>query len=236
MVTQFSKLADLVRADVHAYKEVALTAFSLHPTKERFDKLVELAAAVGEIATESDGEQVGSPWAILGLPKCLIMDIFNVARYCRWDLLTWREGWTHLEPLCQKYMAEKDEMTSVTEELNFVKVDYSRVKNMPRPERNPFWGIEGEPRRSRGEWPRKKRRVLLRQQNPKNFRRRDESNLNRKESKDHLIESSVKRFVFHFFFSPAHLINLFLFPVKFGSNTDTPRKRKIDSVTIILSI
>ena len=113
---------------------MALTAFSFHPIKERFDKLVELAAAVDKIATESDGEQVGSPWAILGLPKCLIMDIFNVARYCRWDLLTWREGWTHLEPLCQKYMAEKDEMTSVTEELNFVKVDYSRFKNMPRPE------------------------------------------------------------------------------------------------------
>ena len=114
LATQFSKLADLVRADVHAYKEVALTAFSLHPTKERFDKLVELAAAVGEIATESDGEQVGSLGAILGLPKFLIMDIFNVARYCRWDLLTWREGWTHLKPLCQKYMAEKDEMTYKT--------------------------------------------------------------------------------------------------------------------------
>lgn len=41
-------------------------------------------------------------------------------------------------------------MTSVTEELNFVKVDYSRFKNMPRSESDPFWGIEEgkeEPRR-----------------------------------------------------------------------------------------
>ena len=40
----FSKLAELVRANVRICREIALTAFSLHPTKERFDKLVELAA------------------------------------------------------------------------------------------------------------------------------------------------------------------------------------------------
>ena len=63
----FSRLAELVLADIRICKEMVLAAFSLHPTKERFDKLVELAAAsqstkdrstsstVREETTESNG-------------------------------------------------------------------------------------------------------------------------------------------------------------------------------------
>ena len=163
LATQFSKLADLVRADVQICKEVALTAFSLHPTKERFEKLVELAVlplktaptsasgavVEGEIGSgkvgssvEEDAKQETTTSASLGVPESVIEDIVTVVGNCRWDVLTWRKGWAHLEPLCQRYMAEQDKMTSVTKELNFLEIDYSRFKDIPRPERGQFWGIE----------------------------------------------------------------------------------------------
>ena len=163
LATQFSKLSDLVRADVQICKEVALTAFSLHPTKERFEKLVELAVlplktaptsasgavVEGEIGSgkvgssvEEDAKQETTTSASLGVPESVIEDIVTVVGNCRWDVLTWRKGWAHLEPLCQRYMAEQDKMTSVTKELNFLEIDYSRFKDIPRPERGQFWGIE----------------------------------------------------------------------------------------------
>ncbi len=54
LATEFSKLAELVRANVRICKEVALTAFSLHPTPDRFDKLVELAALPLEQAIKTE--------------------------------------------------------------------------------------------------------------------------------------------------------------------------------------
>ena len=46
LAKQISKLADLVRTSIGICKEVALTAFSLDPTQERFDNLVELATKI----------------------------------------------------------------------------------------------------------------------------------------------------------------------------------------------
>ena len=45
-----SKLGELVRSNIVICKEVALTAFSLQPTKERFDKLVELAGEIDKVS------------------------------------------------------------------------------------------------------------------------------------------------------------------------------------------
>jgi hypothetical protein len=39
-------------------------------------------------------------------------------------------------------MADQENMRSVTKELLFLKIDYNRFKDMPRPERDEFWGIE----------------------------------------------------------------------------------------------
>jgi hypothetical protein len=39
-------------------------------------------------------------------------------------------------------MNDKETMRSVTNELNFLKIDYSQFKDMPRPERGVYWGIE----------------------------------------------------------------------------------------------
>ena len=234
LATEFSKLAELVRANIRICKEVALTAFSLHPTKERFDKLVELAAlpleqafktepastcTMGELSLPSPsvaisdltqavkechsrGAVVGEPppggdiasgsgcssstlasvkealedadsgvdlsdvtngagelgvaspsqddettysnsaAASLGVSESVIQDLVNVVSSCRWDVLTWKKGWTDLETLCQRYMAEQEKMRSVTEELNFLNIDYSQFKDRPRPERDEFWGIE----------------------------------------------------------------------------------------------
>lgn len=44
LATAFSSLADLVAANVRICRECALTAFSLHPTQERLERLTELAA------------------------------------------------------------------------------------------------------------------------------------------------------------------------------------------------
>ena len=161
MATQFSKLADLVRADIHIYKEVTLTAFSLHPTQERFEKLFELAAlpletapasasgAEGEIASghvgssvEEDAKQETTTSISLGVPESVIEDIVTVVGNCRWDVLTWRKDWTHLEPLCQGYMAEQDKMPSVTKAIHLTETDFNRFKNIPRQERGQFWGSE----------------------------------------------------------------------------------------------
>ncbi|XP_046636432.1 mucin-17-like isoform X4 [Daphnia pulicaria] len=243
----FSKLAELVRVNVRICREIALTAFSLHPTKERFDKLVELAAltleqglkletvaAIGEgpsssititdynqaimehgrgavvgepppgsgggpgggftnggrsreeneslnltftsvkealedadsgvdlsdITTNGIGEQeIRSPSTLsqeeetqspysdsaadtLGVSKAVINDLASVVHSVRWDVLTWKIGWEQLKPLCRRYMADQENMRSVTKELLFLKIDYNRFKDMPRPERDEFWGIE----------------------------------------------------------------------------------------------
>ncbi|XP_059353017.1 mucin-5AC-like [Daphnia carinata] len=241
----FSKLAELVRANVRICREIALTAFSLHPTKERYDKLVELAALtlengfklesvattgakpsssltitdygqaimehgrgavvgepppgsgggpgggvandeardeseclnstfvsvkdaledadsgvdlnditngigeqeIGSPSTLSQEEETQSPYsdsaaATLGVSKAVINDLASVVHSVRWDVLTWKIGWEQLKPLCRRYMADQENMRSVTKELLFLKIDYNRFKDMPRPERDEFWGIE----------------------------------------------------------------------------------------------
>ncbi|KZS10908.1 Uncharacterized protein APZ42_024539 [Daphnia magna] len=241
----FSKLAELVRANVRICREIALTAFSLHPTKERYDKLVELAALtiehgfklesvattggepsssltitdfsqaimehghgavvgepppgsgggpgggitndeardeseslnstfvsvkealedadsgvdlnditngigeqeIGSPSTLSQEEETQSPYsdsaaAILGVSKAVINDLASVVHSVRWDVLTWKIGWEQLKPLCRRYMSDQENMRSVTKELLFLKIDYNRFKDMPRPERDEFWGIE----------------------------------------------------------------------------------------------
>lgn len=242
----FSKLAELVRAHVRICREIALTAFSLHPTKERYDKLVELAALalehglklksvttngggpsssltitdcsqaimehghgavvgepppgsgggpgggianderardeseclnstftsvkealedadsgvdlnditngigeqeIGSPSTLSQEEETQSPYsdsaaATLGVSKAVINDLASVVHSVRWDVLTWKIGWEQLKPLCRRYMADQEKMRTVTKELLFLKIDYNRFKDMPRPERDEFWGIE----------------------------------------------------------------------------------------------
>ena len=50
LAEQVSNLAELVCASNRICKEVALAAFSLHPTPERFDKLVKLATKVNRVS------------------------------------------------------------------------------------------------------------------------------------------------------------------------------------------
>ena len=45
LASTFSALADVVDANVRICRECVLTAFSLHPTKQRFERLTQLAAA-----------------------------------------------------------------------------------------------------------------------------------------------------------------------------------------------
>lgn len=224
----FSDLAILVEPDVRICREVTLTAFSLHPTMERFNKLTELAArsttdasnqlrlsdataaskvernleavvgepppgsgggpggeglencpeqttALASPAQEaeglgsvddgdsgvelSDGANAGSPLTTintstetaifskeaarsLGVSESVINDLAVVVHSQRWQVLCWKKGWEELESLCQRYVSNQDSMRSVTKELRYLKVDYSQFKDMPRPERGEFWGIE----------------------------------------------------------------------------------------------
>lgn len=249
LAAAFSSLAELVRANVRICRECVLTAFSLNPTKERYDKLVELTAlsmeqsikieptatsAIGEVSvpspsvtvadynqammeqhsrgavvgepppgsgggpgggcdgadinagsgcsslifasvkealedadsgvdlsdvTNGGGEQeLGSPCTLsveeefspysdsaaasLGVSEAVIKDLAVVVHSWRWELLSWKLGWEKLGPLCQRYMAKQEEMRAVTKDLLFLNIDYSRFKDMPRPERDEFWGIE----------------------------------------------------------------------------------------------
>ena len=46
LAAKFDSLADLVRDKCQIRREIILTSFSLHPTKDKFDHLVELATVV----------------------------------------------------------------------------------------------------------------------------------------------------------------------------------------------
>ncbi|KAK4025848.1 hypothetical protein OUZ56_014893 [Daphnia magna] len=177
LAVAFSKLAEFVRANLRICREIALTAFSLHPTKERFNKLVELvleqvAKEKSESAIREEGPStlIKSPCGIvekeikiasnfpleketqlpysdsdataLGLSEPVIRDLASIVHSVRWDVLTWKNGWKELEPLCRRYMVDQENMRSVTKELLFLKVDYNQFKDMPRQERDENWGIE----------------------------------------------------------------------------------------------
>ena len=227
LAAAFSSLTELVGGNGRICRECALTAFSLHPTQERFDKLVQLAgqtvhdptqvgviksdaiSVVGEPppgcpggsgATAADGsspdgldtfvkeasedadsgvdlsdivvapsgsggldqqdvmaggsaatarleEDEMSPYsssaaASLGVSVAVINDLANVVHSWRWQVLTWKSGWHKLEPLCRRYLDDQENMRAVTKELLYLNPDYSQFKDMPRPERDEFWGIE----------------------------------------------------------------------------------------------
>ena len=167
----FSRLAELVLADIRICKEMVLAAFSLHPTKERFDKLVELAVSqstkekstsstvseeastrIGEnkfenLDTVSRDEDNKSPYtdlaaATLCLSPGIIQELGVIVDGVRWGLLTWNIGWEQLEPLCRSYLDDQETMRSVTKELDYLNIDYSQFKDMPKPVRDVNWHIE----------------------------------------------------------------------------------------------
>lgn len=78
----------------------------------------------------------------LGVSESVINDLAVVVHSQRWQVLSWKKGWEELEPLCKRYVCEHEAMRSVTKELLFLKLDYSQFKDMPRPERDEFYGIE----------------------------------------------------------------------------------------------
>lgn len=57
LAAQLSALANLVKAQVGICRECVLTAFSLHPTQERFDQLAQLAAAPDSIQFQEQRPQ-----------------------------------------------------------------------------------------------------------------------------------------------------------------------------------
>jgi hypothetical protein len=102
---------------------------------------------IGSPITLSQEEETQSPYSdsaadTLGVSKAVINDLASVVHSVRWDVLTWKIGWEQLKPLCRSYMTDQENMRSVTKELLFLKIDYNRFKDMPRPERDEFWGIE----------------------------------------------------------------------------------------------
>jgi len=184
LAQHFSSLGLLVKENISIYREVTLTAFSLHPTLERLNLLTELAAQTtldstnqprliddgtavtkvditpkaiaGEISLVDEGDSgvelsdAGSPPPTenhaaakkLGVSESVINDIAVVVHCQRWQVLCWKKGWEQLGPLCQRYVSERDSMRSVIKQLNFLKVDHSQFKDIPRPETDEFWGIE----------------------------------------------------------------------------------------------
>lgn len=100
---------------------------------------------LGSPATQTSDEET-TPYsdaaaASLGVSASVIKDLAVVVHGVRWDVLNWKMGWKKLELLCRQYLANP-EMRSVTEELRFLKPDFSQFKDIPRPERDEFWGIE----------------------------------------------------------------------------------------------
>lgn len=170
LAVAFSKLAEFLQANLRICREIALTAFSLHPTKERFHKLVELVceqvakeksefAGPEERLNEIEDQKLEIPSNLLqdektrlpysdsdasalGLSEAIIRDLASIVHSVRWDVLSWKNGWKELEPLCRRYMVDQENMRSVTKELLFLKVDYNQFKDMPRLERGEHWGIE----------------------------------------------------------------------------------------------
>ncbi|KAI9563305.1 hypothetical protein GHT06_010763 [Daphnia sinensis] len=170
LAVAFSKLAEFVRANLRICREIALTAFSLNPTMERFNMLEDLVReqidkdkSESSTLTKSPSEIVekeieitsnlpqeeetqlpysDSDATALGLSEPVIRDLANIVHSVRWDVLTWKNGWNELEPLCRRYMVDQENMRSVTKELLFLKVDYNQFKDMPRQERDENWGIE----------------------------------------------------------------------------------------------
>jgi hypothetical protein len=98
-------------------------------------------------STASQDEEKKSPYtdlaaATLGLSEGIIQELGVIVDGVRWEVLTWTIGWEQLEPLCRRYLDDQETMRSVTSELNYLKIDYSQFKDMPKPKRDVYWGIE----------------------------------------------------------------------------------------------
>lgn len=80
----------------------------------------------------------------LGIPNSVIKDLSVVVHSCRWEVLTWKNGWSSLSTLCQEYLADPEKKRSVTKDLKFLnsKLDYSQFDHLPKPEVDLFTGIE----------------------------------------------------------------------------------------------
>ena len=64
----------------------------------------------------------------LGVSESVIKDLAVVVHSPRWEVLSWSKGWEELKPVCARYVTEKDEMRSVTKDLNYLKIDYTQFE------------------------------------------------------------------------------------------------------------
>ena len=101
------------------------------------DSGVELSDAGSPLLTEN--QEAAKK---LRVSESVINDIAVVVHSQRWQVLCWKNGWEQLGPLCQRYVSERDSMRSVIKQLNFLRVDHSLFKDIPRPVEDEFWGIE----------------------------------------------------------------------------------------------
>ena len=85
--------------------------------------------------TEVDAES-------LGVSSTVIKDLSVVVHSCRWEVLTWRNGWEALAAQCTEYLADPAKMRNVTKDLKYLKLDYSQFDHLPPEVRDEYWGIE----------------------------------------------------------------------------------------------
>ena len=141
LAKEFSSLTELVKSNARVACECALTAFSLSPTSERYETLDALQQLLPEIDTQPYSEAAAKN---LGISNSVIKDLSVVVHSCRWEVLTWKNGWSSLSTLCIEYLAYPEKMRNITRDLKFLnsKLDYSQFDHLPKPEVNLFTGIE----------------------------------------------------------------------------------------------
>lgn len=141
LAKEFSSLTELVKSNARVACECALTAFSLSPTSERYETLDALQQLLPEIDTQPYSEAAAKN---LGISNSVIKDLSVVVHSCRWEVLTWKNGWSSLSTLCIEYLAYPEKMRNITKDLKFLnsKLDYSQFDHLPKPEVNLFTGIE----------------------------------------------------------------------------------------------
>lgn len=141
LAKEFSSLTELVKSNARVACECALTAFSLSPTSERYETLDALQQLLPEIDTQPYSEAAAKN---LGISNSVIKDLSVVVHSCRWEVLTWKNGWSSLSTLCIEYLVYPEKMRNITKDLKFLnsKLDYSQFDHLPKPEVNLFTGIE----------------------------------------------------------------------------------------------
>ena len=68
----------------------------------------------------------------LGVSRQLIDDLPIIFDNCRWQMLNWNVDWSELEPLCRRYLADKEATSSVVTHLKYLTIDYSQFSHLPR--------------------------------------------------------------------------------------------------------